>query len=220
MGESFKLASGDRDDTAWPAHPETALRVFRYKVNLIAGQSCLGRELRQRPVFEQEEAGAVRADPNSALGIRMQRPDLQSAKSLEHRISDGAAGMKPAQAAIRRHPQVAAAIQQERPDAAVCQTVICIEILKRALMEAAQAAVRADPDAAFPIFAEGADEIIDEAFFHRVPDDSGRVNSRDPLPVGAEPQRPVAVAEHIAHRHPAQAGGKSDWRERLSRDPE
>src|SRR4030095_11625411 len=104
--------------------------------------------------------------------------------------------------------------------AAVYQTVIGIEILKRALMEAAQAAVRADPDAAFPIFAEGADEIIDEALFHRVPDDSGRVNSRDPLPVGAEPQRAVAVAEHIAHRDPAQDGGTVEGRDGVSSDPE
>src|SRR5215470_7682603 len=155
------------------------------------------------------------ADPELALGVFAQRPDLLSAKTFERRVGDKASGAKPAQAAIGRHPQVAAAIQQERPDAAVRQTVIGIEMLKRALMEAAQAAVRADPDAAFPIFAEGADEIIYEALFHRVPDDSGRVNSRDPLPVGAEPQRPVAVAEHITHRHSAQAGGKLDGRERL-----
>src|SRR5215470_12873192 len=160
------------------------------------------------------------ADPELALGVFAQRPDLLSAKTFERRVGDKASGAKPAQSSVGRYPQVAAAIQQERPDAAVCEAVIGIEILKRALMEAAQAAVRADPDAAFPIFAEGADEIIDEALFHRVPDDSGPVNSSDPLPIGAEPQRSVAVAEHIAHRHPAQAGRKLDGRERLSIDPE
>src|SRR5262245_63074811 len=85
-------------------------------------------------------------------------------------------------------------------------------------MQAAQLAVRAYPDGAFTVFAEGANEIVDQPLLHRVPDDPARVNSRDPLPVRPDPQRPAAVAEEIAHRHPAEWRRETDGRERLARD--
>src|SRR5262249_9119266 len=87
-------------------------------------------------------------------------------------------------------------------------------------MEAAQLAIRAYHEAAFTVFAESANEIVDQPLIHCVTGDPGRVNSRDSLPVRSDPERSAAVTENIAHRHPAERGGKQDRRERLARDAE
>src|SRR5262249_61710481 len=85
-------------------------------------------------------------------------------------------------------------------------------------MQATQSAIRADPEVAVMVFAEGANNIVDQSLLHRVPDDPARVNSSDPLPVRPDPQRPGAVAEDIARRHPAERSREPDGLDRLSRD--
>ena len=109
----FEIAPRDRDDAARAAQPEIANAVFADEVNLVARQSVLRRELRQPSRLQQEQPGALRADPESPFGILVERPHFRAAQPFEQRIVNERARSKPRQSSLGRHPDAVVAIQQQ-----------------------------------------------------------------------------------------------------------
>ena len=218
--ERLEIAPRHRDDAARAAHPEVPQPVFPDEVNLVARQAVIGRELRQPARLQQEESGPLSPDPQSELGILVQRPDFRAAERFEQRIADECARPEPRQPTLGRHPEALVAIEQQAADAPVDQAGRRREAAEGPGAPVAQSPIGADPEATLTVLTEGPHEVVDQPFLHRVSDEGVAVETCDALAVGADPQAALAVAKDVADDQAGQSRRQRNRNERLTDDLE
>ena len=155
------------------------------------------------PVTVSEQAVVARAEPEAALRVLVDSPNLHLGQTARHRIAQEPAVVHVAHAAVSTDPEIALAIFKQRPRAEVGKPVahlITHQARTRALHKnVIQTLVGSHPHAPVAVLGHGANEVVRQPIPRR---QVRNATFRDPVnavAVGSHPKRAGAVAVYVAH---------------------